>query len=149
MLFTIVNLRDRSFDISLNSLGFYLSPGCLLNFLWLNIPPCVREIFELMMFTFLENALNLCIFTHTPVPHSKLEVEFFENMFPPRRKEWGKIWLALSKFNHKIWRWLETLVYLYFFVICNFSKCDSFTVLWIIFIKYYGIKFTAFSLEPW
>ena len=29
-----------------------------------------------MVFTFLENALNLDIFTHAPVPHSKLQAEF-------------------------------------------------------------------------
>ena len=32
------------------------------------------------------NSLNLCFFTHAPVPHSKLLVEFFENLFPPRQK---------------------------------------------------------------
>ena len=31
---------------------------------------------------------NLCFFTHAPVPNSKLLVEFFENLFPPRQKEW-------------------------------------------------------------
>ena len=31
-------------------------------------------------------SLNLCFFTHAPVPHSKLLVEFFENLFPPRQK---------------------------------------------------------------
>ena len=30
--------------------------------------------------------MNLCFFTHAPVPHSKLLVEFFENLFPPRQK---------------------------------------------------------------
>ena len=35
-----------------------------------------------MVFLFLENALNLCIFTHDPAPHSKLQVECFENLFP-------------------------------------------------------------------
>ena len=34
-------------------------------------------------------SLNLCFFTHAPVPlHSKLPVEFFENLFPPRQKGW-------------------------------------------------------------
>ena len=41
------------------------------------------------MFTFPENALNLRIFTHAPVLRSKLQVEFFENLFPPRRKGQG------------------------------------------------------------
>ena len=36
-----------------------------------------------MVFIFLENALNIGIFTHAPVPHSKLAGEFFENLFPP------------------------------------------------------------------
>ena len=35
-----------------------------------------------MEFTFQENALNLGIFTHTPVPHSELQAEFFGNLFP-------------------------------------------------------------------
>ena len=39
-----------------------------------------------MVLTFLENVLNLCFFTHAPVPHSKLLVEFLKNLFPPRQK---------------------------------------------------------------
>ena len=35
-----------------------------------------------MVFTFLENALNLGVFTHAPVPHLKLQAESFENLFP-------------------------------------------------------------------
>ena len=31
------------------------------------------------------------------------------------RKGWRKLWFALSKFNRKIWRWLGTLGFLYFF----------------------------------
>ena len=51
-----------------------------------SIPTCVGNIFQFMVFIFLENALNLCIFTHAPVLHSKLLVEFFENLFQPRQK---------------------------------------------------------------
>ena len=35
-----------------------------------------------------------------------------------------------------------------FCMICNFSKCNVFTVLWISSIKQYGIKFIATLLEP-
>ena len=80
----------------------------------LYIPPCLGKSFQFMVFTFPENALNLCIFTHAPVPHSKLQVEFFKNLFPARRKGWRKLWFALSKLNQTISRWLGTLVYLYF-----------------------------------
>ena len=97
-----ISLKDTSFHISLNSLGFYFSPECLLNIFYLYIPQFVGIIFQFMMFTFLENALNLLLFTHAPVPHSKLQAEFFENLFPLRRKRWRKLWLTLSKFNQKI-----------------------------------------------
>ena len=41
--------------------------------------------FQFMVFTFLENALNLCIFTHVQVRPSKLQVGYFENLSSPRR----------------------------------------------------------------
>ena len=34
----------------------------------------------------LRNSLNLCFFIHASVAHSKLLVEFFENLFPLRQK---------------------------------------------------------------
>ena len=49
-----------------------------------------------------KNALNICIFTHALVSHSKLQARLFENLFPPRQKGRRKIWFALSKFNQKI-----------------------------------------------
>ena len=39
--------------------------------------------FQFVVLTFLENALNQGIFTHAPVPDSKLLTECFENLFPP------------------------------------------------------------------
>ena len=41
-----------------------------------------------MAITFLENALNLGIFTHGPFFRLKPQAEFFENMFPST-VEWG------------------------------------------------------------
>ena len=35
-----------------------------------------------MVFTFLENALNLGVFTHAPIPYLRLQAESFENLFP-------------------------------------------------------------------
>ena len=57
----------------------------------------MREWVPFLWCSFLETALNLWIFTHALVPQSKLQVEFFENLFPPRRKEWRKLWFALLK----------------------------------------------------
>ena len=93
VLFTTLVLQDYTqgyiLHISLNSLGFYL-PRMLLEFYLTCIFQYVGENFS-MMFSFLENALNLCIFTHAPVPHSKLQLEFFENLFLLRRKGWRKL----------------------------------------------------------
>ena len=36
----------------------------------------------------LRKSLNLCFFTDAQVPHSKLLVEFLENLFSPKRKSW-------------------------------------------------------------
>ena len=64
------------FHISINSLRNYLSPECLLNILRnLYIPPWLGKIFKLMLFTFLENALNLGLFTHVLLsPHPPQEL---------------------------------------------------------------------------
>ena len=41
------------------------------------------KILKFMVFALLENALNLDIFAHAHFSHSKLQAEFFENLFPP------------------------------------------------------------------
>ena len=43
-----------------------------------------------MVFTFLENASNLGIFTHVPVSHSELQAKLFENLFPPTAERDGE-----------------------------------------------------------
>ena len=98
---------------------------------------------EFMVFTFLENALNLCVFTYAPVPHSKLQIEFFENLFPPRPKGWGKPWFGLWKLNQKIWRWLGTLVYLNFVWFVIFLN-----VIALLFCEWYLSNSVALSLLP-
>ena len=40
-----------------------------------------------MVFTFLENALSLCVFTHALVPHSKLQAEFLKISFPQDERD--------------------------------------------------------------
>ena len=45
---------------------------------------------------FSKSALNLCIFTHAPVPHSKLQAEFFANVFPPTEERGGENYNLLS-----------------------------------------------------
>ena len=58
-----ISLKDTSFHISLNSLGFCLS-RMLVEVSNLYIPTCVGKFFQFMVLTFLENALNPCIFSY-------------------------------------------------------------------------------------
>ena len=68
-------------------------------------------------------------FTHVPVPHLKLQVEFFENLFPPRQKEWRKLWNFSIKTQSEIMKMIWNISFFKFCMICNFPKCDGFTVL--------------------
>ena len=43
-----------------------------------------------MALAFLGNVLNLGIFNHAPIPHSKFQAEFFENVFPPTAERVGE-----------------------------------------------------------
>ena len=65
-----ISLKDTSFHISINSLGLYLSPECLLFFLSNYSTMCGKYV-KFMEFAFLENRLIWNIFNHTP-PHSIL-----------------------------------------------------------------------------
>ena len=126
-----INLRDTSFHISLNSFGFYLSPEYLLNFLWLVYSTMFGEKFSNYGDHLPRKCIEskVCIFTHAPVPPVKRN---FWKYFSPRRKGWRKLWFALFCWNMEM---TCNICLLIFFMICNFSKCDSFTVLWIISIK--------------
>ena len=78
----------RVLSLSRMLVEFFLSLTCMFHHVW-------EKFFNLVVFTFLENALNLWFIAHAPVPKSKFQVEFFENLFLPRRKEWRKLWFAL------------------------------------------------------
>ena len=124
-----ISLKDTSFHISLNSLGFYLSPECLLNFLWLVYSTMCGKIFQFMVFMFRENALNLCIFAHAPVPHSKLQVEFFENLFPPNTKGVEETMICFIKIQSENMEMTWNIRLFICCMICNFAKRDGPTVL--------------------
>ena len=104
------SLKDTPFHISLNSVEFSLFPECLLNFLWLVYSTMFGKKFSIYGVHIPRKCIESMHFYSCSSPPLKLQVEFFENLFPPRRNGRRKLWF----FNQKIWRWLETLVYLYF-----------------------------------
>ena len=73
-------------------------------------------------------SLNLYFFTHTSVPHSKLVVEFFENLFPKDRRG-GRSYDLL--YQNSIRKYKDDLEHQFISIWydCNFSKCDGFTIL--------------------
>ena len=110
----------------------------------------MEKFFQVMVFTFLENALNLSIFTKVSVLQSKLQVRFFENLLPfPKTKGAEEIMILSIKIQSETVKMTWNISLFIFRMICNFSKCDDFTVLWIISIKLCGIRSIAFSLQPW
>ena len=80
-----------------------------------------------MVITFLENALNPGIFTHAPVLHSKLQVKLFENLFE-KQKGVEKTMIWFIKFQSEIVTMTWNVRLFMFYMICNFYKCDGFTV---------------------
>ena len=108
--------------------------------------------FQFVVFTFLENALNLnfFVFTQASVLQSKLQVEYFENLFPFPKTKWvEETMICLIKIQSGNVKMTWNISLFMFCMICNFSKFDDFTVLWIISIKLCGIKLIASSLQPW
>ena len=91
---------------------------------------------KIMVFT-LENEVNLWSFTHAPVLHSKLKVQFFENLFPPRAKNKGlkETMICFIKIQSENMKMIWNISLFICCMIYSFSKCDGFIVLWIISIK--------------
>ena len=102
--------------ISLNSLGFYLSPECLLSFLWLIYSTICGKTFSIYGVRIRKWIESMHFYSCPSSPLKTPGTTFFLKIrFPqgPRTKGWRKLWFALLKFNQKIWRWHGTLVYLY------------------------------------
>ena len=82
-----------------------------------------------MVFTFLQNALNLGIFTHVPIPHLELQVEFFQNLFLQQQKGVEKTMIHFIKIHSENMKMIWNIMLFIFCMVCIFSKCDDFTVL--------------------
>ena len=101
------SLASMIYLISINFLLRYPSPEYLLNFLSnLYIPICGRKLFKLMVFTFLENALNLDIFTHGPPPHSKIPPSSYHHALDRRNYSFSQAAFFRKSVSHNSWkRW--------------------------------------------
>ena len=85
-----------------------------------------QRFFKFMMFAFLENALNLGIFTHALVPYSKLQAELFKNLFQKEMEKTVTCFIKIQSENMKMTRNIRLFIFCRIF---NFSKCNDFTAL--------------------
>ena len=101
----------------------------------LYIPSCVGKNFQFMVFTLLENALNLSIFAHAPSPQLKTPGRIFWKSVSPKMKWVEETMICFIKIQSKNMKMTCNITLFIFCMICIFSKCDGFTVFWTISIK--------------
>ena len=84
----------------------------------------------------LRKSLNLCFFTQTPVPQSKLLVEFFENPFPPRRKELEEAMICSVKIQSENIKTTSNIslfpfgMIAIFLIVMILQFCKQFQIVW-------------------
>ena len=124
-----INFRDTSFHISLNSLGFYLSPKCLLNFLWLVYSNMCGKHFSIYGFHIPNKCIESMHYYSYPSPPLKTPCRMFLKFVSPKTEsvEEAKICSIKIQSGNMKMNWNISLFT--FCMVCNFSKCDSFTVL--------------------
>ena len=94
------------------------SLSCIFHHVW-------EECFQFMVFTFLENAMNLCSFTHAPVPQSKIQAGFLKLCFSQDNRD-GENYDLLYRNSIKNMKMTWNFRLFIFYMICNFSKLYSF-----------------------
>ena len=92
--------------------GVYSNLWCLyswkMRWIWIFLlmpPSLVKTLLQILVITLPQGEGNYSLSQATL---------FRKSVSPNSRKEWKKIWFALSKLIQKIWRWLKALGYLYF-----------------------------------
>ena len=71
-------------------------------FIYFYIPPCVWKSFSFMVFAFLENALDLGIFTHAHIPTQNSRQIFLKICFPQQQKRVDKTMSCFIKIQSEI-----------------------------------------------
>ena len=130
-----ISLRDTFFHISLISLGFYLSPECLLNFLWLVYSIMCGEIFSIYDIHIPRKCIESMHFYSCLSPSLKTPSRIFWKSVSPKTKGVEETMICFIKIQSENMKMTWNINLFIFCMICNFSKCDGFTVLWITSIK--------------
>ena len=129
-----ISLRDTSFHIYLNSLGFYLSRMLVqvsLTYIFQNVG---EKIFNLWC----SHSLKMHWIYHFysfPSPPLKTPSRIFWKPVSPKMEGVEEAKICPIKIQSESMKLTWNISLFSFCMICNFSKCDGFTVFWIISIK--------------
>ena len=130
-----ISLRDTSFHISLISLAFYLSLECLFNFLWFVYSTMCGKIFSINGVHIHRKFIESMHFYSCPSPPLKTPGRIFWKSVSLKTKWVEETMIFFIKIQSENMKMTWNISLFIFCMICNFSKCDGFTVLWIISIK--------------
>ena len=130
-----ISLKGTSFHVSLNSLGFYLSPECLLNFFWLVYSIMRGKNFSIHGVHIPRKCIESMHFYSCSSPPLKTPGRVFWKSVSPKTKWVEETMIFFIKIQSENMKMTWNISLFIFCMICNFSKCDGFTVLWITSIK--------------
>ena len=130
-----ISRNCTSFHISLNYLKFYLSPECLLNFLWLIYSTMCRKFFSIYGVHIPRKCNESIHFYFCASPPLKTQSRVFWKFVSLKTKWVEKTMIFFIKNQSENMKIACNISSIIFCVIYNFSKYDVFTVYWIISIK--------------
>ena len=127
-----ISLRDTSFHIFLNPLGFYLS-RMLVEFSLTCIFQHVRK--KIYGVNIPRKSIEYIHLYSYPSPQLKTPGTIFWKSVSPNTKQLEEAMIFSIKIQSEYMKMTWNISLFTFCMICNFPKCDDFTVLWIISIK--------------
>ena len=130
-----ISLKGTSFHISLNSLEFYPSPEFLLNFLWLVYSIMCGKFFSIHGVHIPRKCIEFMHFYPCFNPLLKIPGKILWKSVSPKTKGVEETMTCFIKIKSENMKMTWNIGLLIFCMICNFSECCGFTVLWIISIK--------------
>ena len=92
---------------------------------------------------------HLCPSILASSPPLKTQGQFFWKSVSPKTKGVEEAMIYFIKIQSENMKMTWNISLFILCMICNFSECDGFTILWIISIKRCGFKFIVSSLQPW
>ena len=122
-----ISLRDTSFQIPLIFLGFYLSPECLLNFLWIVYSTMYgKKVFSIYGVHIPRKCIESMDFYSYPSPPLKTPGRIFWKSVSPKTKGVEETMIYFIKIQSENMKITWEIRFFIFCMICNFFRYDGF-----------------------